>query len=501
MDKPQQTTTHRPPTWPHFRRSIFTKQLTFYLFFIFLVFGGVGLLFFATARGHLEDEVGRQLQHIARIGARNAPLERLELIRIGDDQSRMVLRLKEKMAQIQEATGSENLYIFRPDSTSLLDLNPQVRIGTPYQLVHFKDDFLPQLAQGKAVNTRDYATATGQIFISAYAPVLDLNGQLYAIVGVDADADELAVIDRMRLRLFWIAGAGIAFAALLALFFARSITSPIRQIAQTAEQLGQGDYAARASVQTQDEVGVLAEAINRMAEQVRNRDAALKEMAAGVAHEIRNPLNSIKLLVSLLEEDLSEQEITVQHSTLETLDYEIGKLNRFIEEFLTYARPVALIRDEIPASMLVVSVIDMVAAAAQERDVTLAAENSGDAVILTVDRLRLEQTLLNIALNAVQACGPGGHVVIRTDTTCVDGGVDFVVTDSGPGIQPEALPQLFEPFFTTKADGTGLGLANCKKIVAEHQGHIRAENLPAGGARFTVHLPAERLTATQRTSA
>lgn len=324
------------------RHSIFTKQLAFYLLFILLVFGGGGLLFFAIARGHLEDEVGRQLQHIARIGARNAPLERLELIRPGDDQSRMVLRLKEKMGEIQEATGSENIYVFRPDGTSLLDLDPEVSIGNPYQLVHFKEDFLPQLAAGQAVNTRDYETGSGQIFISAYAPVLDLEDQLYAIVGVDSDAGELAVIDRMRLRLLWIAGAGIAGAALLALFFARSITSPIRQIAQTAEQLGQGDYAARASVQTQDEVGVLAAAINRMAEQVRNRDAALKEMAAGVAHEIRNPLNSIKLLVSLLEEELSDQQVTLEHPTLETLDYEIGKLNRFIEEFLTYAQHLEL---------------------------------------------------------------------------------------------------------------------------------------------------------------
>ena len=495
MCESYQKATHPSSIWPHFRRSIFTKQLAFYLFFIFFVFGGVGLLFFATARGHLEDEVGRQLQHIARISARNAPLERLELIRVGDEQSRMVLRLKEKLAEIQEATGSKNIYAFRPNGTSLLDLNPQVAIGTAYRLVHFKDDFLPQLSAGKAVNTRDYETTTGQIVISAYAPVLDLTGQLYAVVGVDSDAGELAVIDRMRARLFWIASAGIAFAALLALFFARSITLPIRQIAQTAEQLGQGDYAARASVESQDEVRVLAEAINSMAEQVRNRDQALKEMAAGVAHEIRNPLNSIKLLVSLLEEDLSEQEITLQHSTLVTLDYEIGKLNRFIEEFLTYARPVALIRDQIPSSVLVVSVIDMVAATAREQDVALVEENLGEVLDLTVDRLRLEQTLLNIALNAVQACVPGGRVVITTDTSCADGGVDFTVTDNGTGIAAETMPHLFEPFFTTRADGTGLGLANCKKIVEEHQGHIRAENLPEGGARFTVHLPPQRRTA------
>jgi len=222
-------------------QSIFVKQLLLYGLIILLISGIISFFFFSTARQHLEDEIGRKLQYIARISARNTPFERLELIRVGDDQSRMVLRLKEKLGEIQEATGVEDIFVFVPDMVSLLDLKSDIRIGSTYQLGHFTSDFLQQLESNHSVSTKGYRTEGEAIFISAYAPIHDLDGRLFAIVGVDAGAGELEIIERMRIRLYWIAFASIALACLLALFFARSITSPVRQMAQTAEQLGEGD--------------------------------------------------------------------------------------------------------------------------------------------------------------------------------------------------------------------------------------------------------------------
>ena len=477
---------------PLLGKSIFAKQLLLYVLIILLISGVISYFSFSTARQHLEGEIGKKLQYIARISARNTPFERLELIRTGDDQSRMVLRLKEKLGQIQEATGVENIIVFRPDMGSLLDLRPDVRIGSGYQLPHFTEGFTQQLEAGEAASTRGYRREGEAIFISAYAPVRDRDGRLFAIVGVDAGAGELEIIERMRNRLYWIAFAGIALACLLALFFARSISSPIRQMAHTAERLGRGDYAARARVAARDEVGILAESINRMAEQVRNRDAALKEMAASVAHEIRNPLNSIKLLVSLLDEELEDQQNDSQTATIETLHYEIGKLNRFIDDFLTYSRPVTLIDDRVSPASLVASVLDMAAAEGRERSVGIEAEVDAELPDLAVDRLRLEQTLLNLTLNAVQACEDGGRVVIRTQGDPSAGGISLVVEDTGKGIPGEDLTRIFEPFYTTKIDGTGLGLANARKIIEEHGGEIRVDNRPEGGARFTVRLPRAR---------
>lgn len=477
------------PAGRRFWRSIFFKQLSLYLLLILLISGVIGYFFLATARQHLEAEVGQKLQDIARISARNADLERLELIRVGDDRTRMVLRLKEKLGQIREATGIRNIYIFRTDRTALLDLDESVRIGSPYRLPQLSAADMRQLEAGASVHTPGYEAGPEEIFVSAYAPVLQRDGKLFAVVGVEAGAGELAIIERMSKRLYWIACGSIAAAVGLALVLARSITRPIRHISHTAARLGRGEYEARASVESADEVGVLAIAVNQMAEQVRQRDAALKEMAASVAHEIRNPLNSIKLLIDLLDEELGEQKDGRPSSTIETLHYEIGKLNRFIGEFLTYSRPQATEREAVSACDLVGSVMDMAAAEAVGRQVRVETECEAGLPALQVDRLRLEQTLLNIVLNAIQACQRDGRVDLRVLRRPDGRAIEFIVEDTGAGIPAEALPRLFEPFFTTKAEGTGLGLANARKIVEDHQGYIRAEQRASGGARFVVSLP------------
>ena len=154
-----------------------------------------------------------------------------------------------------------------------------------------------------------------------------------------------------------------------------------------------------------------------------------------------------------------------------------------------------LIRDRVVASDLVVSVLDMATAAARESKVELTydAEADGDATELFVDRLRLEQTLLNIVLNAVAACDGNGEVVLRAVRPQPEQGLCFIVEDTGAGLDPDVLPRIFDPFFTTRADGTGLGLANARKIIEEHGGSIRAENRASRGTRMILHLPADRL--------
>ena len=191
-----------PLRWLRFGRSLFARQLILYLLIILLISGIMSILFFTTAKRRLQDEIPQQLQYIARIAATNAPIERLELIRAGDDDSRMVLRLKEKLSEILEATGARNIKIFKPNGESLLDLNDDNRIGSKYSLEQITPKVLQKLHSGKSVNSRGYADATGEVFVSAFEPVLDGGGSLFAIIGVDAGGSELAIIGELQTRLY-----------------------------------------------------------------------------------------------------------------------------------------------------------------------------------------------------------------------------------------------------------------------------------------------------------
>ena len=472
-------------------RSIFTTQTISYLLVILVITATFSVFFFSTAKNHLEQEVGRKLQDIASIAAKNAPFERLELIKVGDDQTRMVLRLKEKLDEIREATGVQNIILFRPDKTSLLDLESDIPIGIRYELPRFHESFLKKLAGGKSVSTGSFRVPTGKFFISAYAPVLDSEGRLFAVVGINAGTREVEVIERMRTRLYLIAGLGIVLAFLLALWLARSLTLPIRSMAQTAQRIGRGDYDARVSLPSTAELRVLADSINTMAQHVKNRDAKLKEMSASVAHEIRNPLNSIKLLITLLEEELADQQGVVPSNSMETLHHEIGKLNRFLTEFLTYSRPIILTRDVVAPKDLAQAAVEMAMAEAEEKEVEIDLAAQDDLPTILVDRDRLEQSLLNLLLNAVQACDSGGKVDVKVHRLSKENEIEFIVEDSGSGIPEDVMKNLFEPFFTTRESGTGLGLSNTSKIVQSHGGSLYAESRVRGGARFTIRLPAQ----------
>ena len=318
---------------------------------------------------------------------------------------------------------------------------------------------------------------------------MDVEGRLFAVVGIKADTREVEVIEQLRRRLYLIAIAGVALAFLLALILARTLIRPISDMALAAARIGKGDYEARVALPSTAELQVLAGSINSMAEQVRHRDRRLKEMSASVAHEIRNPLNSIKLLINLLEEELQEQEEGPLPKSLGTLHREIAKLNRFLTEFLTYSRPVTLVRDEVAPSDLARTTVDMARLEAEESGVEIAFAEASDLPGLYIDRDRVEQSLLNILLNAVHACSEGGRVELRVERSGDGEDVEFIIEDTGPGISEEVLEKVFEPFFTTRDTGTGLGLSNAEKIMRDHGGSIHAENRSRRGARFVVRIP------------
>ncbi len=227
--------------------------------------------------------------------------------------------------------------------------------------------------------------------------------------------------------------------------------------------------------------------IKSLQEELRRseRMAALGKMAAGVAHELRNPLSSIKGLALLLRSRF--QGLGNDQETADILVQEVERLNRSIGELLAYARPQKLLKQPVQPAEIVEKAVSLIRMDAEAAGVLMTTRVVGEAPELLADPDKLNQVLLNLFLNAIQAMPQGGRLDI--EIAGVGTTVEIRVQDSGMGISREDLSRVFDPYFTTKAEGTGLGLAMSLKIVEEHEGTITVTSEKNGGSLFVVSLP------------
>ena len=216
------------------------------------------------------------------------------------------------------------------------------------------------------------------------------------------------------------------------------------------------------------------------------RLVALGKMAAGVAHEIRNPLSSIKGFATML--GASVRECGEGDKAARLLIEEVERLDRSITEMLNYSRPLPLRRAPVALDALLENSLDLIRPDAEEMGVEVRFA-AADMPLVEVDEDRVKQVMLNLYLNALQAMESGGGVLDVGCRAVADGMVEIVVRDTGKGVPPEHLERVLEPYFTTKADGTGLGLALAYKIIDEHGGDIRIESEPGKGTVVRVRLP------------
>jgi len=222
-------------------------------------------------------------------------------------------------------------------------------------------------------------------------------------------------------------------------------------------------------------------------EQIRRIDRlkTLGEVAAGLAHEIRHPLASILGALEIIEARARADSPETEFSRLAMA--QVRRLDKLVWEFLRFARPHAPELRSMPLHDVVAQVATLLGVEADRVGVTLAVEQVETRAQVSIDPLQMEQVLLNVILNAIQATPAGGRIVVREHLAQGELLVDVV--DEGPGIAAEHVPRLFSPFFTTREKGTGLGLAVAHHIVTAHQGRIDVHHTSPAGTCFRIRLP------------
>lgn len=241
---------------------------------------------------------------------------------------------------------------------------------------------------------------------------------------------------------------------------------------------------------TQERQRARLRALEREVEQ-RERLSALGNLAAGVAHEVRNPLNAVAMGLQRLSKEFapaSGEEGAEFDQIVKTLREEVVRINRIVEEFLTLARPPGLELKACKPAVLLDELDRLVEAEAERRGLSWSvAGTEGLPEEVLWDAERLKQALWNVVLNALDASSAGGSV--RLEAAQKEEGVVIAVSDTGPGIPPEARERVFEPYFTTKEGGTGLGLALARRLVEAHGGRIALESEAGRGTTVRLAVP------------
>jgi two-component system NtrC family sensor kinase len=361
---------------------------------------------------------------------------------------------------------------------------------------------------------KDRAFVVSDWYITAYEPIIDILGERIGILYVGVLEEKYVGMREKLLTVFiLITLAGMIVAIGVGFLLTNRIVNPVRQLITASSEVSKGNLEPEIGPISKNEIGILQKNFSDMLSSFRERDrrqraeserqllqsekqAGIGRLAAGVAHEINNPLTGVLTFTHML---LRRTDINDEiRSDLQTIARETDRVRTIVKGLLDFSRQTALEKEPTDINKMVKTTIGLVENQALIKGITLEFKPKEGLPVRRVDRNQLQSVILNMIINAFDATEPGGKVIVSTDLT-VSGitrgqkGIEIAIADTGSGIPAEHLDKLFDPFFTTKevGQGTGLGLSVSYGIIERHGGTIRVQSEVGKGSTFTIGLPLE----------
>lgn len=405
------------------------------------------------------------------------------------------------------------------------DFRAQLEVAKATKQSPAEEKILEAISTQFAAYENDHRTALelhrhGQI-AEARAKLLHLSREgfdrLYAQCEAYVDANETGIfamqqevewINRLvRWTMYGLASGGVLIGALVSWIIARGLMKPIYELVLKIRGAAGGELVERMNVAPNTELEELDSHVRRLIDRVsattadleRHRQllaradklAALGKVSAGVAHEIRNPLTAVKMLLYALREDFAATD--EKRDDLAVIMKELERIERFVQNFLEFARPPDPRLAPVDLNVLSHETLALLAPRLRQNHIETSEVYDYNLGPISVDADQIKQVVMNLTLNAVEAMPQGGRLTISTqsaETAEKHPLAQINVSDTGNGIPTALLDNLFDPFVTGRAEGSGLGLAISQQIITKHGGWIEAKNNPTGGASFVVSLPA-----------
>ncbi len=377
------------------------------------------------------------------------------------------------------------------------------------------------LEEGKAWIDRAFVVTDW--YITAYEPIKNVEGKIIGILYVGMlEKPYLDTANRLMMTFTFMASLCVVFLLVILYFSTTQITRPLQKMVIATQEIAKGDLDHKVEIKSRDELGILAASFNEMTEQLRRANAELVEwgktlekkveertreltemqtkllqseklaslgkLAAGIAHEINNPLGAILIYSHLLLEESPKN--TPAYENLRKIVKETTRCKDIVKGLLEFARPKEPEMTLTDINETVDRALAIIEKQALFQNITII-KNYAQLPRIVADASQLQQVFMNIIINAAEAMNGRGTLTITSSLDSKRKQIRISFTDTGHGIRPEDMPRLFEPFFTTKevGKGTGLGLAISYSIMQKHQGTIEVASQVGQGSAFTVILP------------
>ena len=363
-----------------------------------------------------------------------------------------------------------------PQPIALVDMNREVIIpGGQFQA----GDKLQKGVIARGIDININGVIVGTVLVTGQAPVKNTIENKY-----------LASVFQ---SLLVAALGGVLIALLLGLFLARNLTRPVRELTTATHAMAQGKLQQEVTVHSQDELGELAAAFNKMSADLARANQSRRQMTADIAHDLRNPLT----VIGGYMESLQDGKLKPTAERFATIQNEVQHLQHLVEDLRTLSLAdsgeLALYLETVPAGELLEHAASTYQHLADEHGIQIEVEAAAGLPLIKIDPERMEQVLGNLISNSLRYTPDGGRICLQAKTSKASTqGCELVVEDTGSGIAPEIMPFIFER--STRGDdsrsgnGSGLGLAIVRSIIELHGGTIRAESTPGEGTRFVISL-------------
>jgi len=441
----------------------------------------LGFVSWNIARKALEEQLDQRLTDLA--GAAAAVGIRADLTLAlspgyedTDAYSVLLSRLQALLPFVDRA------FLFHVDDRRLLVSSDNLPIGTElYFLEPFWDDIFEAISSGRST-TRLFVGTDGRPYKYGF---VRLEAGQPAVLGVLIPADFLDPVGRLRAALLLGSVGAVLLAVMLGALLAASVVSPLENLSRAALRIQRGrlEQPVEAEMAGEDEVGRLARAMERMRAAILQRDEQLRLMLAQVAHELRNPLGGLELFASAAA---SAEDPRERRRLIDRVRNEVAALNRIIDDFLTFARPLEPEYHPVDLRSAVEEAVDLARAELREGG-TIEAQLPAAPLLARADRDQVKRAVLNLLRNAAQA---GRRVRIWAEEE--QGDVMIAVMDDGPGVSETVRDRMFDPFVTDKQKGAGLGLSIVKKVAEAHGGRVELRHASdpefGAGAEFRLYL-------------